>query len=273
MHSTDIRVARLVSCDLVARRFAGRAPLRRVAEHDDVALVRLEHALGLASIDDVVAAVRAARLDALRSAPAAARAAPVPSVADIEARGCPWAEAQAARLYARSEDLAQRAAAARIAPALCAAIDRTRAQRHAARAAADELAARRPGHAADVIARRRAKEAIDLAGFRRAYHQHTRIIRGVALEHEGATSTTGSVRPRDVGLPAAYAERAAFVATSRHEWRVSAAILAPHVRVLNAQAPRGIVYLSIAVRVRQGRGTALVLEQRAGARGGWQVKP
>jgi len=161
-------------------------------------------------------------------------------------------------------ELAELRAAATNGPVICGhAVRRLaeiRAARASARAGGCPLASRKPGHARDTIIHRRATEVIDAAGFREATHSHDTTIDVVAEGREGAASGTNSLRPSAVGLPNAYTKKGYWITASSHTWHVSAAILSPEVRALNAAAPAGVVYLSTSVRVRQGRGTSLTVE-------------
>lgn len=142
--------------------------------------------------------------------------------------------------------------------------------------AGDLLRDRLPGHAIARAAARLAREgltqricaanpvlaamdaALACARFRETLHGSDTTIRLVPPGAEGAVSTTTTVNPRDVGLPNAYARKGFHVTTSQHVWAVSRAILdAP-------PASAGLLYLTPTLRVRQGRGTALVVERLDG---------
>lgn len=142
--------------------------------------------------------------------------------------------------------------------------ERLRAERAARRQGGDPLARREPGQARQRAALTLLRRALERAEFRAATHRHETVVRLVEEGAESASSSTTSVRPTTLGLPQAYAKVAYWVTTSLHEWQVSTRILgAP-------SAGRGVVYLSRELRVRQGRGTSLVVERRRGPRGGWQ---
>ncbi len=211
------KTERLAACDLVRKRFSGRAQLRRDAECDPLALAKLEAALGIAT----EAEYRRVLLAECRA---------------IVESTTPWGHSPTARVH----------------------LEMLRAER-AARRTADPLARRRPGYARRKIARRRADEAIAAARFRKATHGHETTIRVVDEGHEGASSGTVTDWPDQLGVRVAKSYRYR-VTQSEHTWYVSAAILAPEVRALNDAAPRGVVYLSTTVRVRQGRGTSLTVE-------------
>lgn len=262
------KTERLVACDLIKKRFAGRAELRRQAERDSVALAELEYRLGLAP-ESAIEEARDADDDrkaraALREMVGRTRVSGWLPAAVEDAREAlgyllaPSAaerRAMAVRRYAQGigSNVARAAA-----PAACWAVDAIRAKR-AERNHADPLAKRRPGYARREIAERRAAEVIDAAGFREATHGHDTAIRVVAEGAEGASADSVTDWPNRLGvtLPNAYKYR---VTQSSHVWSVSTAILRPEVRALNAAAPRGVVYLSTTVRVRQGRGTSLTVE-------------
>lgn len=236
--------ARLLACDLVRTRFPGRAAMRVAADTSpgtaprlaqSCALVRLERRLGLAVASELTALAAVERA--------------------------------AVRRYATAD---RDPAARDLAPEACAEIDALRVARLAPRG--DKIGARLPGHAQRVIVRRRAKALLRAASFRSATHAHTSRVLAVELGEEGAVSVSDSMPSAAAGMGAAYCSAAYRVATSSHTWSVSAALLSSEVRILQAEAPRGVVYLRVDLRVRQGRGTSLVVERRAGARGGWEVR-
>lgn len=122
----------------------------------------------------------------------------------------------------------------------------------------DRLAQRKPGNVAARATKRALVAALWDAGFRHATHSHDETISIVARGQEGCSSESSSAWASDVGLPNAYSRKGFRVATSKHAWRVSAEIfrVAP-----GARAESGLVYLSPTIRVRQGRGTSLVVER------------
>jgi hypothetical protein len=83
---------------------------------------------------------------------------------------------------------------------------------------------------------------------------------------EDAYSSTNKCRPYEVGLPNSYARKAYWVLTSEHRIYASREILRPEVQALTEP---GYLYLSPTVRVRNGRGTALVVERRT-EKGYWR---
>jgi hypothetical protein len=278
---------RLVACDLVRTRFAGRADMERAARQSEVGLVRLEMRLGLATEADLLAAERADADRRLReSVLRLPRVSPDrPSdwrYGDGPQLG-PWLpcrpeerllaltieerERVAARSYAIGGGYADIADS--VAPRQVAAIRRVRAERAARRQGVDTIATRLPEYAARTIAARRLRELLAVAGYRTATHSHETLVRRVECGAESAASGTGSASPQSVGLPDAYARRAYSVTTSTHTWCVSRAILSSEVRALNEAAPRGVVYLRADLRVRQGRGTSLTVQHRTGVRGAW----
>ena len=108
--------------------------------------------------------------------------------------------------------------------------------------------------------KRAAVRALRRASLRTATHDHDNVIVIVAKGSEGASSSSDRVRPSSVGLPNAYAKKGFFVVSSTHEWRVS---VEHGLRVIG-----GFVYLRPDLRVRSGRGTALVTEKLTAVRGG-----
>lgn len=135
------------------------------------------------------------------------------------------------------------------------AIRRLREERAARRSVSDPLAARQPGHYRRRAIQRRLRAALRVAGLRTTRHGHDTVVHVVAAGEEGATSTTLYASPQSLGLPRAYARVAYRVACSLHEWRVSERLLAA------PPSERGFVYLAPDVRVRNGRGTSLVVER------------
>jgi hypothetical protein len=273
-YATDTAV-RLAACDIVRTRFAGRADLRRAAEHCTITLARLEVRLGLAPESAIADAEWARRTEILlliaAEAPGtASRCATLLLLAgeDREARQY-WARRLSATAGAeRGRRLAMR----RAAPAEYEAVSALRAQRAAARAvqprpALSERLRRLPRMRAALV---EAERVVDASGLRVATHGHRDRYTPVLRGREGASSDTGSSRPQDVGLGRSYARVAFTVTTSAHCWSVSAAILDPEVQRANAAAGVGIVYLATDTRVRNGRGTSLVVE-RLTARGAWRA--
>jgi hypothetical protein len=276
------RESRYQAALLAKGRFVGRAVLESAAAgtgaRADVALADLRRRLGLSADDgEQVVAARA-----LSDALLATRRHLAPKLID-DLLALPhdrrWARVMRAAWnsklpYRYSADLdAIYTAAEQIAAIVDSVAYTRRKELLASRAIArkgDVLATRRPEHAVRVIAKRRLRELI--GAFRTSTHGAEVLVASVEPGEEGAESSTESVAPRDVGLPNAYARVAYHVTTSTHKWRVSRAILSSEVRALNDAAPRSVVYLRTDLRVRQGRGTALVVERRvvgASGRGSW----
>jgi hypothetical protein len=283
------RESRYQAALLAKGRFVGRADLERAAgalpnghplyvARADVALADLRRRVGLTTDDgEVVAAARIlsdldlaghrrnapALVDDLLSLPHDRRWARV--MRALPDSKLPYRySADLDALYTAAEQVA-----ILVDPAAYARRKGLRASRKVAREG-DALATRRPEHAVRVIAKRRLRELI--GAFRTSTHGAETHVSSVEPGEEGAKSSTESVAPRDVGLSNAYSRVAYSVTTSSHEWRVSRAILSAEVRALNDAAPRGVVYLRVDLRVRQGRGTSLVVEHRvvgASGRGSW----
>jgi hypothetical protein len=275
---------RLAACALVRRRWAGRADLTWAARSDELALLRLERRLGLIDAAGYAAAVEAEvdrRLladlwDEVRCGRSEGRhvAALLLGLCRTPAQRWYWARTAVAR-----------GALGRL-PSL-----RLAAQRVEALRRDRQLRAHVAAHDHSVVACERgiqcprwqrgldrlpqaqralaeARRVLDAARLRRAIHDHTDTIRYVTEGREGAEASTEQVRPSSLGLPRAYARQGYWVTSSAHSWCVSRAILSPEVRGANA-AQREYVYLAPDVRVRSGRGTALVIE-RLTARGAWR---
>jgi hypothetical protein len=257
---------RLSLCQLVRTRFRGRKTLEVEAQSgSELALAELEVRLGLAD---------EARLDETRLWVAARRWRGSPEL--IGYLLCPddhrARRAMAARRYATAEEPERLLASPRVviaralAPDECLDIDAKRAERARRRELRDKLAKRPPRYAERAIIKQRAREAYDRAKLRAATHDHTIAIKIVEPGDEGARSSTHQVRPGTVGLPAAYARKGYWVTTSEHVIRASRAILDP---VVQALTELGYLYLTRDVRVRNGRGTTLVVERRT-ERGAWR---
>jgi hypothetical protein len=253
------RQIRLAACSLVRTRFLGRADLERQAASDIVALARLEVRLGLADESALLEAERAKAQTYLEHNADWSRVARTLLALPVPAR-----EVEAARRYAtatKSEfgrtdsDVCRHAA-----PRACAEIDSKRAARNAAREIVDPIAQRPSHYAARRSARKHLQALLKGSGFRTATHDHKTVINGAASGEERAVSESETEWASEAGMSNAYCKKAYRVAYSRHTWFVSTAILSPAVRELNADAPRGVVYLSETVRVRNGRGTSLVTE-------------
>jgi len=102
-----------------------------------------------------------------------------------------------------------------------------------------------------------ARAIIGAARFRTAMHDHETVVRFAEPgEKPGARSSTLSLSAKDAGLCRAYQKKAPFVTASRHEWVVDNAPL------VLAECRQGVcVLIGETIRVRQGRGTALVCER------------
>jgi len=119
----------------------------------------------------------------------------------------------------------------------------------------DALAVRPEGNVlrrATLIAFRRAFKS---AGFRTATHSHQEDIKFVSPGSASVGSESGSIWASEAGLSKSYTGYR--VATSKHVWRVSPEILkVPAARRWDGKH----LWLTPNLRVRQGRGTALVVE-------------
>jgi hypothetical protein len=139
-----------------------------------------------------------------------------------------------------------------------------RAARAAQRAARkDSLATKVAGEVLARYIERRARVALRRADFRQTRHGATERVVVVAEGAEGASSTVFEARPRELGLPGAYARKAFWVSCSQHELWVSLATAR-----LADRAEQGVLYLRADLRVVQGRGTSLVCERLIAGRGG-----
>lgn len=133
----------------------------------------------------------------------------------------------------------------------------------------DKIAARHSGYALDLQTRKVFLKTLEEAGFREATHSHENKITLSERGHEGVQSRTSSISASDAGLGRAYQKRARSVAASEHVWFVSAEILTPEVKALNASAPKGILYLRADLRAKQGAGTSINIERKT-PRGAWK---
>lgn len=135
-----------------------------------------------------------------------------------------------------------------------------RARRERRDANVDKLATRAPLHWLRKVRARAHNRTICAWPFRAATHGHSVRVRFVPLDQVEVIALTEQVSPRSVGLPNAYSRKGYGVTVSSHEWRV-ALEFAPYYE-------GGYAYLSETRRVRQGRGTDLVVERLVqGARG------
>ncbi len=250
---------RLAACEAAKGRFAGRADLTRAAQLGNIALTRLEVALGLAAPSDVVAAEFDAATRRLRSFPATYRhtlldelvAASPARRPVIAARG--YAAADSESNFGREAQIIARTADLRA----CAAIDVVRARRIAAR----PPAARLVSNSTERYLRREINRLT--SGLRTAAHSHSSTTSVVARGLERAESSADTISASAAGMSNAYQRQAYRVASSDHRWFVSLDLLAVPRK---ERAAGGRIYLSPTVRVRQGRGTTLVTERLAGRR-------
>lgn len=126
----------------------------------------------------------------------------------------------------------------------------------------DPLARREPGTLPGRAIYRELVRMYSCAGFRRGKHVHETILR---VGSPGASSESGEMWASEAGLPNSYCKKAFRVATSEHRLTADARIF---------QVPRaervgsGWLLLTPTLRVRQGRGTSLVVERR-NDRGRW----
>lgn len=102
------------------------------------------------------------------------------------------------------------------------------------------------------------RQAKQVAGIREATHSHKDVIVLVEPGKERAASDTGTMWASDAGMSKAYQKRAYRVAYSVHTWYLS-----PGSEPVGYD---GMVGLTDAVAVKNGRGTSLQM-QRAGTRG------
>jgi hypothetical protein len=240
---------------LAKGRFVGRAVLEHSARSCDLALAKLRLRLGFAGAEEEIAGAEEAIVqDKLQHhGEKGQKLAVMPRRERLV-----WAHKHYGSESALMDIVAGPELAAR---------DKKHANRVSARKG-DVLASRKPRHAERVIVKRRAKQLVTSAMFSTATHGHTLTFEIVEPGAERAVSSTEKVRPSAVGLPNAYARKAFWVTLSQHDFEMSAEILSASVKVLNDAAPCGILYLRADLRVRQGRGTALVME-RLGPKGGW----
>ncbi len=142
-----------------------------------------------------------------------------------------------------------------------------RADRKAKRGAAkaDALAARLPGNVPARALRAAFHAALRTASFRECTNGHETTLHLVDVGHEGAEGGADRVSARSAGMSHAYCRKAYTVSVSEHTFKVSRAFWA----IPKAErAAHGLLYLSPELRVKQGRGAALVV-QRA-PKGAWR---
>jgi hypothetical protein len=128
----------------------------------------------------------------------------------------------------------------------------------------DPLARRRPGTAPGRAVLTELSRLYREANFRSARHSHETNL---DLGTPSARSESGSVWSAEVGMSSAYCRSAYRVATSEHSLSADSRIFAAEV---SARVGRGWLLLAPDLRVRQGRGTSLVVEHRTG-RGAWRA--
>ena len=93
--------------------------------------------------------------------------------------------------------------------------------------------------------------------FRTAMHSHENVVKYVEPGRAGAISISESIWASQAGLPRAYSQKGYRVAISKHVWSISPEILkVPAARRWDGKH----LWLTPNLRVRQGRGTALVSE-------------
>lgn len=258
------RQERLAACALIRTRFRGRAEMEREAMRgDEEALIALEQRLGLLT-DDEAACARLRTIAQQKYEQAANRLAATWLLA------LPTADRVRCAAIGYARGIVSDRVARAVAPDRVAQIDALRAERATRKAPVPRLKLKQRLCRLPVAqaALAEARRVIKQAGLHRAKHDHEDHYTYVFEGREWATSLADRVRPRDVGLPNAYARKGFWVAVSRHCWQISRAILLPEVRAAN-DAQRDYVYLAPDVRVRSGRGTALVVE-RLTARGAWR---
>lgn len=254
------RVRRIATCEAITRRFAGRADLTRAALHDPVALAELEARLGISTAAAVITAKYDAATEALRTLHPRAASRDRLIAASLAGRGT-----LASRYYGALGELdsSEIALYRRAASETCQAIDDLRARRRANRPSIAPLSS--PA----VERYLREQLAKVSSGLRTARHDHTDDVAVVTVGSERATSDTGTEWASEAGMSKAYQRAAYRVAYSRHTWRISVALLSvpQDRRIVN-----GKIYLSPTCRVRQGRGTALVIERldTSGKRAVWR---
>lgn len=131
----------------------------------------------------------------------------------------------------------------------------------------DPVERRRPGNVAERYPRLALEAALRQAGFRTATHDHKTTISVVQPGEEGVRTESGHTKP--TWMSSAYQKKAFKVATSRHHWKVSTRI-----GRVRKKWDGKYLWLTPTLRVRQGRGTSLVVERHhddpGGYRHGWE---
>jgi len=267
------REVRLQAALLVPTRFDGRKDLEAMARQDDRALATLRQRLGFPGADQELVEAREAQINQDLSGWATSR---------VRSDAHPFSgvetptSAEAKRLLALSPRQRLHWALQNKDPSMGGL---------ATLVAGPELQARRSKHSGRVQARefrdplwaawgrhvplraertmidKRLREAVENANFRTTKHAHTEAFEVVEPGQEGVSSSAGTMGARDAGMSKAYQRAARTVAFSEHRWRASRAILTPAIRALNSGWNTGLVYLRPDLRIRQGRGTSLVVER------------
>jgi hypothetical protein len=260
------REVRLQAALLIPTRFSGRKELESLArQRDDVALAKLRQRLGFPGADQELVEAREAQINR----DLYDKAHPFSGVEDtqtMDAKRLLTLSPKERLLWAHKN--MGSSLASLVAPTELFERHEKRTERiHAARAMKDPLAARGPLQAERVIVNKRLREVVERADFRTASHSHDETFEVVPPGQEGASSRSDAMSAS--GMSAAYRKKARFITGSTHAWKASRAILSPEVKALNSAAPTGVVYLRPDLRVKQGRGTGLVVEHKTGARGAW----
>lgn len=244
--STDLEfAARLTAALLCAPRFAGRAEAQQYAVGGIEPGLRLLELAAAGLHEEAAGAISYHGVGSV-------------AVRQVEAKVAgAFARGVAALCGTRAGRARQREAPVRRVPPEPVALVRRLEQLPASARLADvPLEVRAPGWLAPLLALRAAREAYREAGFRSAKHSHSATF---VLGEPWARSESGSATARSVGLGRSYQRKAGWVATSAHYVTVDESIL----RVPRARrAGAGWMLLAPGVRVRQGRGTALVADAK-----------
>lgn len=226
-------VIRLAACDMIRTRFVGRAELRRRAARSTSALDALEARLGLIS-----EAERQLRANERSLVAAFARARAIQARVDAwMARPYEWHEPIGPRRLKWGPHLLDQSVLLALRNER-----RTRQERPA------------PVRAVERHALRVAERRYQRAGFRSAAHAHNVEVR---LGAPDARSSSCAVSSYSAGMSKAYCRKQFTVTESTHTLTVDASLLSVPAP---AKGSRELL-LSPTVRVRQGRGTALVVER------------
>jgi len=252
----------LAAARLARGRFRGRAALTRSAEAGDLAsLGELCERLGIPLPERGWGRAETWRR---AHAPVTAPRHPAPRVASRGER--PWGRAPRAVWGPDGlRTLAAIGAAVDAAVEIAAQRDRAERRREVERLRGARRDARRgipqPAQSGRILRlhrRNQIEAAARAAGLRTALHGHEDTVVLVPEGEEDATSDSESVWSSQAGMSAAYCRQAYTVTQSCHTWRLAGA----------PWAHDGRVYLSEGVRVRNGRGTHLVVERLEEGRGG-----